>query len=683
MKQTFKHMLLVLASVCVTKINAQVTRPVYNILKNDPGEIHVRIQLPEVAKKSVNIDGQTYYQVEMPDATAILEKGAPALVGYGGSFAIPKNAIASVSIISTKYTDERQVLIAPSKGNLIRTVNPNEVPYEFGKWYKEDKFYPAKVAQLEEQYDLRQIHGQRFTLNALQYNAVSKILRHYNEIEISIKLKSISNKQLNFISNAFENADEFFSIYNNQFLNFSNSGYERALASNEVRERGSMLILCYQPFMSAMQPFVNWKRQNGLNVILTDVATAGTTPEAIKAYIGNMYATKKIAYVLLVGDAPQIPPMKLKSGPSDVAYSYQVGNDRYPDLIIGRFSAETIDHVKTQVDRSINYERNFVSNSSWRLNGICIGSDQGPGDNNEFDWEHERKIRSLLMNYKYAAVSELYDGTQNGGVDKQGNPKNTDLSIEINNGAGIINYTGHGGPTSFGTTGFNNTDIQALTNYDKLPFIISVACVNGEFDRVGGPCFAETWLRSTKDGKNTGAVATIMSTINQSWDPPMYGQDEMDSILAESFKTNIKRTFGGVTFNGLVKMNDRYGKAGMEMTDTWTIFGDPSLLVSSPKSINNSLADEQSSSSVTSNFSATILPNPVSSVMHLKIENTNQLSATIVNIYTHNGQFIKSIKLNAGINIAHIPVSDLKDGLYYVDLLQNNQKLQLNLSVQH
>ncbi|MEJ2594388.1 MAG: C25 family peptidase C-terminal domain-containing protein, partial [bacterium] len=138
--------------------------------------------------------------------------------------------------------------------------------------------------------------------------------------------------------------------------------------------------------------------------------------------------------------------------------------------------------------------------------------------------------------------------------------------------------TGRGIPvTSWGTSGFSNWDIDELSNAGKWPFIISVACVNGNF--VGATCFAEAWTRAEKEGEPTGAVATLMSTINQSWNPPMRGQDEMNSILSEAYEENIKRTFGGITMNGCMNMNDVYGQGGFTETDCWTIFGDPSVVV--------------------------------------------------------------------------------------------------------
>lgn len=176
--------------------------------------------------------------------------------------------------------------------------------------------------------------------------------------------------------------------------------------------------------------------------------------------------------------------------------------------------------------------------------------------------------------FTYTSRAELFDGSQ-GGLDASGNATAAQLLTEVNNGAGIITYTGHGSDNAFTTTGFSNTNIASLTNTNVLPFIWSVACVNGNF--TAGTCFAEGWLRKTYNNQPAGAVATLMSTINQSWNPPMEGQDEMVNILTENASTNIKRTFGGLSVNGIFKMNDTY--SDYNMTDTWTIFGDPSLMV--------------------------------------------------------------------------------------------------------
>jgi hypothetical protein len=166
-------------------------------------------------------------------------------------------------------------------------------------------------------------------------------------------------------------------------------------------------------------------------------------------------------------------------------------------------------------------------------------------------------------------------------VDQIYDPSGTveDGEVALNEGRSIVNYTGHGSNGSWGNgCPMNQTDVNGLANMGMYPFIWSVACVNGEFHI--GTCFAETWLRATDaNDVPTGAIAVLMSTVNQSWNPPMDGQDEMNDILVESYENNIKRTYGGLSMNGVMHMVDSYGTAGEEEILYWTIFGDPSVVV--------------------------------------------------------------------------------------------------------
>ena len=146
-----------------------------------------------------------------------------------------------------------------------------------------------------------------------------------------------------------------------------------------------------------------------------------------------------------------LPP---SAGDSDNNYSYIVGNDHYPDLFMGRFSAETEDDIKTMVYRTIQYEKYPDASDSWAKVGVGIGSEDGTsstdpnnpptgmGDDNEADWHHNMNIKSDLLGFTYNSISELYEGgTYVGSLDAAGNPSTMDLSSLLNSGLGIINYT--------------------------------------------------------------------------------------------------------------------------------------------------------------------------------------------------------------------------------------------------
>lgn len=552
-----------------------------NINSSDPVPVETKLVFSDIENSVVkfSVDGFTKTEVQTPKgkeftisldgASPILIKGAPDLPKATASVIIPELAKMEIKVISSSYQKFTDIEIAPSKGNFTRDIDPATVVYTYGKQYSEDKFFPEKIASLRNPYIIRDYRGQTIVVNPFQYNPVSKTLRVYTDITAKVVKVSndginplIRNKELTSIDVEFKN------VYSRHFLNANSNRYD------PVDDHGNMLIISYADFMPAMQPFIDWKTKIGMPVEMVDVATIGNSA-AIKTYIQNYYNDNGLTFVLLVGDAAQVPT-SYSNGDSDNDYSYIVGNDHYPDLFVGRFSAETVSHVETQVERSITYEENPYHEIDWFTIGTGIASSQGPGDDGEYDYQHIRNINTDLLNFTYTYCHELFDGSQ-GGNDAPGNPTPSMVAEVVNDGTTIINYCGHGSTNAWGSSNFSSSNVNNLTNNGMLPFIWSVACVNGNF--VGGTCFAEAWLRAENNGEPTGAVATMMSTINQSWNPPMDGQDEMNDILVESYTNNIKRSFGGLSMNGCMHMNDEYGSAGDDMTDTWVCFGDPSLMV--------------------------------------------------------------------------------------------------------
>ncbi len=551
------------------KITASSENPV-KLISSNRSESVIKISLNNFSKKEVVVNGHTELKIEAAYATPILKKGSPDLPKYTVSLAVDNQAQMAYEIMSASYTDYAGMDIAPSKGTISRKYDPQEIPYEKGTDYQANAFFPSEIVSLATPYVLRDVTGQAVSLYPFQFNPQTKVLRVYTEFVVRIYQKNgVNAGQRRSITSI---SSDFLEIYNNQFLNF-----QSFMPGPIIPEQGKMLIICYDAYLGAMAPFVTWKNQTGIPTTIVAISTVGNTSAAIKNYVSDYYNDNGLTYLLIVGDAQHVTPMYFAtSGDSDNGYSYIVGNDKYPDIFVGRFSAESYQEVFTQVSKSINYEKNPVAGAAWYKNGMGIASDQGPGDDGQLDFEHIRSIRSQLLGYTYSNVSEMYDGSQ-GLLDAPGNPAPAMLSAGINNGLGIINYTGHGWDSGWGTSGFSSSDVSNLTNYNMLPFIISVACQNGQFNNF--TCFAETWLRAAYNGTPTGAVAALMSTINQYWSEPMEGQDQMDTILVESYVNNIKRSFGGITFNGMIKMNDKYGASGEDMTDTWTLFGDPSLVV--------------------------------------------------------------------------------------------------------
>ncbi len=553
-----------------TKITSNNENNKVKLVQSSPNETIIQVQVNNYGLKEVNTPRGLAKVVLTPNGTQLLEKGAPDLPKFTESIIIPDNQRMAIEIISSNFIEINDVDVAPSKGDFTRDIDPATVPYSYGKQYNVDGYYPGSLANLRDPYILRDFRGQTVVFTPIHYNPVAKQLRIYTDF--TIRISAVEGEVINpLIRSGNQNtfANEFMHIYSDHFLNYKSQKY------TAVGEEGEMLIICHPDFIEAMEPFVNWKIQRGMQTTLEN-SNNYSNASAIKSYIQTFYASNNLSYVLLVGDASFVPTIVASSGDSDNSYGYLAGNDSYSEVFVGRFSCETVAQCQTMVERSIEYELSpQVSDFFGRSMGIA--SSQGPGDDNEMDYEHVRNMQVDLNAFTYTGATEFFDGSQ-GGLDAAGNPSATAVASELNgNGAGVILYTGHGSTTAFSTSGFSNTNVNALTNANKLPFIWSVACVNGNF--VNNTCFAEAWTRATNNGEPTGAIAALMSTINQSWDPPMCGQDEMVDILTESYANNILRSFGAISMNGIMQMNDEYGTGGASMADTWNLFGDPSVMV--------------------------------------------------------------------------------------------------------
>jgi len=235
----------------------------------------------------------------------------------------------------------------------------------------------------------------------------------------------------------------------------------------------------------------------------------------------------------------------------------------------------------------------------------------------------------------------MYEGSQ-GGQDASGNPSDSMVRNSINNGMGIIHYTGHGDTDVWVTSGFNTSDVNQLTNENELPFICTVGCKSGDFG--DGTCLGEEFLRATNNGSPTGAIATFMSTVYQAWAPPMEAQDEMVDILVENYSNNRKYSFGGISWNGCLKMNDEYGSSGDDETDHWTLFGDPSveLRTNTPSSLNVNHSDSIDLSE----------PN-----LEITVSGNND---HVVGALSHNGNYLGSCYLNSSNSCVIVSESNLE-----------------------
>jgi gingipain R len=574
----FGGLLLAVALATPSLATAPDPAVIVQVQEDTSARTVLRYEIGEFSTQPVTIKGQEYLQIQLGAESPIKRAGAPELPTINRSIIVADDAAVAVNVLASRYYEITDVDIAPSKGFILRSVDPQAVPYTFGEVYATDTFYPGALATLGAPYILRDYRGVLVTVNPFQYNPAQRVLRVYTEMTLEVVVDGPG--QLNVLSDRPQTVSRaFHEVYARHFLN-----YETRQRYTPLDETGDMLIIGHDAWLSNVQPLVDHKNSIGISTTPVGVSTipGGNTSTAIRNYIQDVYDSSDLAFVLLVGDVSQIATPSAVGGASDPTYSLLAGGDSYPDVMVGRFSAESPGDVDTQVERTIEYEQMPGNQQDWFWRGTGIGSSGGPGDDGEYDWQHIDYIRDDLLAYGYTLVDQIYDPGASA----------AEVSTAVNAGRGIVNYCGHGGITGWTTTGFSNSHVNALVNDNMLPFVCSVACNTGEFDGYT-TCFAEAWMRATHGSEPTGAIAIYASSIGQYWDPPMDAQDEfIDMYVSETYNC-----LGTLFYAGSCHMMDEYPPghpegAGVDMFKTWIYFGDPSLRVVgdiTPPALNMSL----------------------------------------------------------------------------------------------
>ncbi len=531
------------------------------------GIYELNFDLGEYDISEVTHDGITYSNIEFGSSIYTKLKGFAQLPYISATVQLAAEKNVTLEIIEGEYEEySLEYPMLPSRGVIYRDQDPSTVPYEISPSSLRDEWYPQNLANNTSPFIIKDIRGTTVYVYPFRYNAVKQVLRVYKNV--TVQLVENETTSVNPLETTPETVlREMDGIYKSLFIN-----YEQSKDDLTIGEYGDILVICTDRDETAIQPYIYWKMEKGYNVTLEVVATNTN----VKTNVQDAYnANNNLLYVQLVGDWADIKCDLYSGGfPMDPQLGCVAGNDDYPDICIGRISANSASDVTVQVDKIINYEKNPEIGGAWYNIATGIASNQGPGDDGEDDFEHLDVIwNDKLDPFTYDSYNPIYDPSAN----------ITMVNNAVNGGTSIINYTGHGSPTSWGTTGFSNSNVAALTNGDMLPWIVSVACNNGDFHT--GTCFAEAWARKN----NGGAIMFLGATISQPWDPPMRGQDYFMDVFIGGYDysahpgqngistTEQRTTLGAIIFNGLVLMTTEAGSASdWKTAKTWTMFGDPS-----------------------------------------------------------------------------------------------------------
>lgn len=449
------------------------------------------------------------------------DKGKPNLPLICRLIEIPQNTKPVVKVLS--YDEEIVKLkdynllkeIIPAQPSLSKSDDPEKVHFYKNKdIYSRNEFFKNEIVKYEDRGFLRSKHLGYVEISPFEYNPIENTLKILNNIKVEVSFvddasaKSINTKNLK--SPYFENIS----------LNTLNTSSDsKALISNPVK----YVIVSDRMFEETLQPFIKWKIMKGFNVIeaYTDDSNVGNTTTSIKAYLKDLYDNPvdevSPTFVLLVGDVAQIPTFSgTTSGHKTDLYYCEYTGDKLPEVFYGRFSAESIEELQPQIDKTLEVEKYEMPDPSYLDNVVLVagvdGSYASTHGNGAINYANDNytNLDNGINSYYY-----LYNDAS--GVMSSAN-SDASLSIRsyISSGVSFTNYTAHCGSSGWSDPSFNISHIDGLTNEHMYPLIIGNCCESNTFNN--NDCFGEEILMAA----NKGAVGYIGGSNLTYWDEDYY-----------------------------------------------------------------------------------------------------------------------------------------------------------------
>ena len=353
-----------------------------------------------------------------------------------------------------------------------------------------------------------------------------------------------------------------------------------------------------------------------VNDIYNEFSCGRPEATAIRDFIKSIYVKGEntddsLRYVLLLGEGSYDPKNRIgnninfiptfQSSNSNKLTSSYVTDDFYGlmddhegtysngdllDLGIGRIPVKNKIEAKNTIDKIFEYydEYTFQENSSsyekklltskgnWRNNILFVADD---GDNNE----HMRQSNSLaqkidssisFLNQKKIFVDAFPQRkTSIGEISPEANKK---LVEELEKGALVINYTGHGGEEGWTSERiYLINDILSMKNRNKLPLFMTATCEFSRFDSPEGVSAGEHLILQPRGG----AIA-LFTTVRLVFSIPNFKLNESFYSVLESSINNNKTTIGD-----LFKTTKVFNNGGVNDRN-FTLLGDPALRLSIP-----------------------------------------------------------------------------------------------------
>ena len=358
------------------------------------------------------------------------------------------------------------------------------------------------------------------------------------------------------------------------------------------------LMISHKDFVNAAAALQTQKTAQGLRTRLMDVQDIYdefgygiVDVYAIRNFIAYAYtnwAAPAPTYVLLIGDGHSdpknhfgygrtsfIPPFLAAIDPdinetaADNRYVSILGEDTFPDLMLGRLSVNTAAEAQTVIDKIVAYETDYLD-SDWKKHILAIADkpDYPPDPPAHYPLISEMLLWEFYPSDPYSATEVFWQWTH---YDLQ--QARSAIQNAFNEGVFLVNFVGHGYYGGWTNSGlFNTNDLASLQPQTKLPIILAMTCMEGYY--------ISPALYSSKQ-EAMGEMITRLAGKGAvaSWSPTGWGSVNGHDVLDRGFFKAVYKDdvnlISQATTTGLLSLWAT--GENLDLLDTFLLFGDPAM----------------------------------------------------------------------------------------------------------
>ena len=464
-----------------------------HLISSDKNSVILEFNLPDLAiEKDYLFEFGYGSRFRIPTGGGVNgEIGKPDVPIIWRYVKVPNKGRIEVEVISekTQILGKYKVLPYQKPPTICEDVSPYVIDANV---YNQSEYYPnfsIKIVSIE---ILRDIRAARLWFYPVRVNPVTQEVTVVTNVKV--KLNFTNEKGERELNRKYNQITRTFIPIYKKVLNFD----KELLTTNRQEDVGCYMFMGSSTTLEAVEDFINWKKRKGYDVVVVDVDTVGSDASTVDSWLEDSYNNwpNSVEYFFIIG-SDKVVPAPYSRGARDHVYGC-VTNDRVPDIHVGRITGKDDEtaNLTYQTWKIRMHEMEPYEEGDWFNKAETFGCDGLNGNQTADRWANTLKDGGL-------ETEAYYEGGLNG----------SGLAEHFNDGLSLWGYKGHGNQTYMSSVGFSVSTVQnSLDNGRKLPFISSIGCNNGEYDRYY--CITEALMCEGSIDNPKGALGMLSGTVS-------------------------------------------------------------------------------------------------------------------------------------------------------------------------